>query len=88
MGDGVVLMGRVVHLPSTKDEIQVVQSTKDTVVINGVEYVSMDLEEFINTMEISPEAEEKFIRGLFQLIKEECLSNWKVLKIFKEIFKR
>ena len=38
-------------------------------------------------VELSQEAEEKFIRGFFKIIKEACLEDFRILKIFREIFK-
>lgn len=80
-------MGKITYLPETKDKIDVITVSKDKILVNGVEYEAMDLEEFLNNIELSQEAEERFIRGLLQLIKEECLSNWKFMKIFREIFR-
>ncbi len=80
-------MGKKVHIPSSKEELEVIQISKDKIMINGVECKEMDLEEFIMGMDISPEAEERFVRGLLEIIKEECMSNWKVAKMFREVFK-
>lgn len=80
-------MGKVTYLPGVKEEVNVITLEKGKVLINGKECESMDINTFFDSFEISPEDEEYFIRGLFQIIKEECFSNWRLLKIFKEIFK-
>lgn len=89
MGDGVVLMGRVVHLPKQPtNEIDVVQVSKNRIMVNGVEYESMDLDEFIMSRNVSPEAEEKFIMELFIIIRDYVIADWKIMKIFRDVFKR
>ena len=80
-------MGKIVHIPSKREELEVIRISKDKITINGVECKEVDLEEFIMGMDISPEAEERFVRGLLEIIKEECSSNWKLAKMFKEVFK-
>ncbi|WP_053983453.1 hypothetical protein [Niameybacter massiliensis] len=83
-------MGQIIHFPNSKKDdsnIDVVQVSKDKIIINGVECKCMDLEEFIMGMDISPESEERFIKGLFEIIKEACFEDIRILKIFKEIFK-
>lgn len=89
-GDSV--MGEIVHFPNNKknkdDKVDIIQVSKNKIIVNGVEYESMDLEDFIMNMEISPEAEERFIKGLFEIIKEECFKDWKLMKIFKEVFRK
>lgn len=80
-------MGKVTYIPTNhKDTIDIIQVSKDKVKINGIEYQSIDIEEFFNSLDITPEAEERFVRGLFEIIKKECIENWRVLKIFREIF--
>ena len=80
-------MGKIVHIPSKREELEVIRISKEKIMINGVECKEVDLEEFIMEMDISPEAEERFVRGLLEVIKEECSSNWKLAKMFKEVFK-
>ena len=80
-------MGKIVHIPSKREKLEVIQISKDKIMINGVECKEVDLEEFIMGMDISPEAGERFVRGLLEIIKEECSSNWKLAKMFKEVFK-
>lgn len=82
-------MGKVSNFPKQQhsDEIDVIQVSKDKIMINGVECETMELDEFIMNMGISPEAEERFIRGLFGIIKDACFEDFRLLKIFKEIFK-
>lgn len=80
-------MCKIVHLPDEKKQ-DVIVVCKDKVTINGVECQSMDLDEFLCGLDISPDAEERFVRGLFQIIKEEVISDWRFLKIFKEIFRK
>ena len=88
---GGIVMGEIVHFPNNKkdknNDIDVIQVSKNKIMVNGVEYESMDLEEFLMGVEISQEAEEKFIRGFFKIIKEACLEDFRILKIFREIFK-
>lgn len=80
-------MGKIVHIPNSKEELEAIRISKDKITINDVECEEVDLEEFIMGMDISPEAEERFVRGLLEIIKEECISNWKVAKVFREVFK-
>lgn len=84
-------MGEIVHFPNNKkdknNDIDVIRLSKNKIMVNGVEYESMDLEEFLMGVEISQEAEEKFIRVFFKIIKEACLEDFRILKIFREIFK-
>ena len=84
-------MGEIVHFPNNKkdknNDIDVIQVSKNKIMVNGVEYETMDLEEFLMGVELSQEAEEKFIRDFFKIIKEACLEDFRILKIFREIFK-
>lgn len=80
-------MGKLVHIPNKQEEIEIIQISKDKIIINGIECEAMDLEEFIIGMDISPEAEERFIKGVLEIIKEECMHNWKLAKMFREVFK-
>lgn len=90
MSWGGINMGKITYLPKQgpKEDIDIIQLSKDKIMINGVECQSMDLEEFIMGMDISPEAEERFIRGLFGVIRDELVGNWKAMKIFREVFKK
>lgn len=85
-------MGKITYFPkqcdTTSNEVDVIQISNNKIKINDVECEPMDLEKFIEQYPISEEAEERFIRGLFQIIKEELVDNWKVMKIFKEIFRK
>lgn len=82
-------MGKMVHIGKNSIKVQEIDDTqKDTLKRDETEYVSMSLDEFVNSFEITPEQEEKFARELFKLIKEECKSNWNLKKIFREIFKK
>lgn len=81
-------MGKIIHMPKMDDTVDIIQVSKEKITVNGVEYESMDLEEFIMSREISPEAGERFIRDLFKIILEACMSDWKIMKIFREVFRK
>lgn len=82
-------MGRISNFPKqSTNEIEIVQVSKNTIMVNGVEYESMDLDEFIMSRNVSPEAEERFIKELFIIIRDYVIADWKIMKIFREVFKR
>ena len=60
MGDckgGDFVMGEIVHFPNNKNDknndIYVIRVSKNKIMVNGVEYESMDLEEFLMGVVIS-----------------------------------
>lgn len=79
-------MSKIVHMPSKSNDVDVIKIKKDKIMINDIECEAMDLDEFIAKLDISKEAEERFVKGLLETIKEECMSNWKVAKMFREVF--
>ncbi len=84
-------MGKVTYLPTQDQEIRAVVTRNgiEKVVIDGKEYEAMSIEEFVDSISdrITPEAEERFVRGLLEIIKEECMGNFRLMKIVKDIFK-
>lgn len=61
---------------------------KDSIMINGIEYYELSDEEFISMIEknTTQESRERFIREVFEIIKDECSRDLDILRIFKSVF--